>query len=384
MSHELNALGVEHMVLERGRPGQAWRDRWDSFTLVTPNWTMALPGSPYSGPDPEGHVPRDEIVSYLQAYARSTGTPIMEGVEARRLRAGDDGLHAETNVGEMAADDVVVCTGSFTRQHRPPALDGLSDHLIVASSDYRAPDQIPPGVAVVVGSGQTGCQIAEELHLAGRDVILACGRAPWSPRRLDGTDIVTWLSRTSFLDATLADLPSPAARLSANAQATGARGGHDLHFRTLQALGVRLAGHVAGTDGIRIGFRDDAAESVAFGDARWADLRTLLRAQLPAGGFDVPDMPVPPPFHAEPMQEVSLREVGAVVLAAGFRPDYRWIDPPVCDELGFPLTLDGASPTMSGLFFCGVHFMRTRRSALMFGVGPDAAVVARKVAERHT
>lgn len=166
----------------------------------------------------------------------------------------------------------------------------------------------------------------------------------------------------------------------ANVQATGARGGHDLHFRTLQALGVHLAGHVAGSDGTRIGFRDDAAESVAFGDARWADLRALLTAQLPEGGFEVPEMPIPAPFQAEPVADVRLEEVGAVVLAAGFRPDYDWIEAPVCDQLGFPLTVDGASPTVPGLFFCGVHFMRTRRSSLMFGVGRDAPIVAQSVA----
>ncbi len=381
VSHELNALGVDHVVLERSKPGQAWRGRWDSFTLVTPNWTMALPGSPYAGSEPEGHVSRDEIVGYLESYACSLTPPIAEGVDVTRLRVDDDGLHAETNVGEMVADAVVVCTGSFTRQHRPSVLDAIPEPLILSSSDYRTPDQVPPGSVVVVGSGQTGCQIAEELFLSGRDVVLACGRAPWQPRRLDDIDIVTWLNRTTFFDTTLASLPSPAARLLANPQMSGAAGGHDLHFRTLTALGVRLAGHVADSDGTRIRFHDDVADSVAFGDARWADMRALMSAQLPAQGFDIPDMPVPPPFRSEPVDEVSLREVGAVVLAAGFRPDYSWIDAQVCDELGFPLTLDGASLVVPGLFFCGVHFMRTRASAVMFGVGQDAAIVAHKVAQ---
>jgi putative flavoprotein involved in K+ transport len=297
------------------------------------------------------------------------------------LRVDDDGLHAETNVGEMVADAVVVCTGSFARQHRPAVLDAIPEPLILSSSDYRNPDQVPPGTVVVVGSGQTGCQIAEELFLSGRDVVLACGRAGWLPRRLDDIDIVTWLDRTTYFDTTLASLPSPANRLLANPQISGAGGGHDLHFRTLQALGVRLAGHVADSDGTRIRFHDDVADSVAFGDAVWADVRGLLSAQLPAGGYEVPELPVPPPFRSEPVDEVSLREVGAVVLAAGFRPDYSWIDAPVCDELGFPLTLDGASRVVPGLFFCGVHFMRTRGSAVMFRVGRDAAVVAQKVAQ---
>lgn len=381
VSHELEALGVEHVVLERAKPGQAWRDRWDSFTLVTPNWTLALPGSPYSGPEPEGHVSRDEIVGYLEDYARSVRSPIVEGVEVTRLRVDGDGLHAETADGERVADAVVVCTGSFARQHRPAVLDAVPDPLIVSSSEYRNPGQVPAGRVLIVGSGQTGCQIAEELARAGREVVLACGRAPWAPRRLDGTDIITWLDRTSFFDATVASLPSPAARFLANPQLTEAGGGHDLGFRTLQALGVRLAGHVTGCDGARIGFADDVADSVAFADEWWAGMRAIMRAQLPATGLGVPDLPVPPPFRSETVDEVSLRDVGAVVLAAGFRPDYGWIDGEVCDELGFPVTLDGASLMMPGLYFCGVHFMRARRSALLFGVGADAAIVAREVAE---
>ena len=130
---------------------------------------------------------------------------------------------------------------------------------------------------LIVGNGQTGCQLAEELHLAGRDVFLSCGRAPWVPRRLDGTDIITWLAKTTFLDQTVAELPSPAARLTANLQTSGAGGGHDLHFRTLQALDVNLLGHLARVDDSRAWFADDLGASVAFGDARWADLRQLLR-----------------------------------------------------------------------------------------------------------
>ena len=324
VSHELGLRGMSHTVLERARVAQAWRDRWDSFTLVTPNWSLSLAGSPYAGPDPEGFEPRDAIVAYF----------------------------------------------------------GASGTLVLDAADYRSPEQLPPGPVLVVGSGQTGSQLAEEFALAGRDVVLASSRAPWIPRRLDGTDAVTWLERSGFFDATLAELPSPAARLIANPVVTGRAGGHDLNWRTLQGLGVRLAGRLEAADADRIAFRDDLAESVAFGDARWADLRGLLAASLPARGYTVPELPEPEPFQAQAVGEVRTRDLAAVVLAAGYRPDYSWIDAPVCDELGFPVTRDGASTAVPGLYFCGVHFMRTRRSAILFGVGTDAAVVADQVAAR--
>jgi putative flavoprotein involved in K+ transport len=253
--------------------------------------------------------------------------------------------------------------------------------LVLDAHDYRNPGALEDGQVLIVGSGQTGCQLAEELNLAGRDVFLACGRAPWVPRRLDGLDIVTWLTRTSFYDQNLAELPSPSARLLANVQTTGAGGGHDLHYRSLQSLGVWLLGRLAGVDGNRASFADDLGASVAFGDARWADSCQLMKAELPARGYAVPELPIPAPFTYDPVCELDLRAVGAVIVTSGFRPDYRWIDFPITDEMGFPITEDGASTIVPGLYFCGVHFLRTRRSSLLFGVSEDAAIVARLVAD---
>ena len=366
--------------MEQARVAQAWRDRWDSFTLVTPNWTLDLPGSPYAGDDPEGHVPRDEIVAYLEGVA--VGAPIRDGVRVDALRAGAaSGFRLSTSEGDLHASTVVVCTGAYQRPFRPGGVSGFPPGVLVLdANDYRNPGALPDGQVLVIGSGQTGCQLAEELHLAGREVFLACGRAPWVPRRLDGLDVVTWLARTTFFDQTLVELPSPAARLAANVQATGAGGGHDLHYRTLQSLGVPLLGRLAGVDGNCASFSDDLGASVAFGDARWADICRLMTAQLPARGYAVPELQAPAPFTYDPVCELDLRPVGTVIVTSGFRPDYRWIDFPIADEMGFPITQGGASTVVAGLYFCGVHFLRARRSSLLHGVGEDAAIVARLVA----
>jgi cation diffusion facilitator CzcD-associated flavoprotein CzcO len=199
VSHELRAAQVEPVVLERARVAQAWRNRWDSFTLVTPNWTMDLPGSPYAGDDPEGHVPRDEIVRYLESYADGD---IREGVEVTGIRSASDGrLHLETSDGAMQAEAVVVCTGAYQSCHRPAAVAGFPEPVtVIDATEYRNPDQLPPGRVLVVGSGQTGVQLAEELQLAGRDPVLACGRAPWVPRRIGDRDVVSVLAEAGFFD----------------------------------------------------------------------------------------------------------------------------------------------------------------------------------------
>ncbi|TCC55308.1 FAD-dependent oxidoreductase [Kribbella pittospori] len=385
VSYELTALGIDHVVLERAQVGQTWRSLWDSFCLVTPNWTMSLRGATYAGDDPEGFVPRDEIVRYLERYASSFGAPVREGVAVDSLEPGPDGeFLLRTSVGELQAATVVVCTGAFQRPHRPEVVAGIpNDVTVVDAHDYRNPAALPPGKVLVVGSGQTGCQLSEELHEAGRDVFLACGRAPWLPRRTGGRDIVSWLKETTFFDTPLSALPSPAARLGANLLVTGQRGGHDLNYRTLQETGVHLLGHLAGVEDHRAYFAADLADSVAFGDARYADLRRLLTEQLPAKGITAPELPDPPPFHADPPLELDLKGF-VVIVTSGFRPDYtRWVRFPAFDAMGFPLTDDGASTLVPGLYFCGVHFLRKRKSAVLFGVGEDAAIVARSIARQQ-
>lgn len=385
VAHELAAQGVETVVFERARVGQSWRDRWDSFTLVTPNWTLDLPGQPYAGDDPEGHVRRDEIVDYLQRYADRLPFAVCEGVTVRGLcPTGEEDRYRyrlSLTDGDLLARTVVVCTGSFGVPHSPVEF-GSTGVLALDATAYRSPGELPPGPVLVVGSGQTGCQLAEELHLSGREVVLSCGRAPWLARRIAGLDIVTWLSRTPFFDMPLAALSSPVARLGANPQTTGARGGHDLHYRTLQALGVRLVGRVAQTDRSRVRFADDLADSVAFGDARAAEVRELLRG-APGIPLDAPELADPPPFHADSVPELDVSGFAAVITTSGFRPDYaRWVDLPVFDQLGFPVT-DGDCAAAPGLYFCGVHFLQRRSSSLMFGVGRDATTVATAIAHRR-
>jgi putative flavoprotein involved in K+ transport len=238
----------------------------------------------------------------------------------------------------------------------------------------------------VIGSGQSGCQIAEELHAAGRDVFLACGRAGWAPRRIGDRDVFWWLSETGQLDDPAGSLESPAARLDANLQATGHGGGHDLHYRTLRRRGVVLLGHFLGAKGRQARFAPDLGESVAWGDRRNAKLVERIRRLAAERGLPPPEIPEPEPFSPEAPERVDLSGFGAVVHAGGFRPAYEsWVRfSDAFDELGFPIHSDGASTVVPGLHFAGIHFLRKRKSSLLIGVGEDAAIVARRIAARAT
>jgi putative flavoprotein involved in K+ transport len=385
-SHELTRAGVEHLVLERGRIGETWRGRWESFCLVTPNWSVQLPGYGYDGEDPDGFMPRDEIVAYLERYAADFTAPVREGVEVRSLRrlAAREGYLLDTSSGPLEAQTVVMATGAYQKPHRPAGASSLPAGLLqIDVEGYHSPESLPQGKVLVVGSGQSGCQFAEELLESGREVCLSCGRAPWVPRRLGGRDIVWWLVESGIFDQPVESLQSPAARLISNPLATGHGGGHDLHLRTLQSMGVTLTGHFLDATGREARFAPDLAESLAWGDARYREFMDVFRKVAAERGLEPPEVDEPGPFDARAPERLDLSGFGAVIFAGGFRPDYRswlpWAD--AFDDLGFPLQRDGVSTVIPGLYFVGVHFLRKRKSSLLYGVGEDAGIVASTIAD---
>ncbi|GAC1613773.1 MAG: MSMEG_0569 family flavin-dependent oxidoreductase [Candidatus Dormibacteraceae bacterium] len=384
LSHELTRDGREHVILERGKLGQSWRTRWDSFCLVLPNWSVRLAGYPYAGPDPDGFMPRDQLVSYLGGYGASFRVPIREGVSVTALEPGEDGgFLLRTSEGEITSREVVLATGGNQRPHRPAPVGELPDSMpVIGAESSRHPDSLPGGGVLIIGSGQTGCQIAEDLLLAGRDVYIACGRAPWQLRRPGGRDIWEWMVGTDFLNMTLADLPSPQMRLAPNPQLTGRDGGHDLNYRTLQAAGATLVGHLLGADEGRAYFASDLAESVAFGDARYADLTEVVRKSAAAKGLPMPELPAPPPFVATAPESLALSAFGSAIVACGYRPDYTsWVHlPEAFDTMGLPIEEDGCSSVVPGLYVMGMPFQRKRTSATLFGVGEDAEALAERMA----
>jgi putative flavoprotein involved in K+ transport len=254
----------------------------------------------------------------------------------------------------------------------------------VLADDYRNPSGLPPGTVLIVGSGQTGCQLAEELQDAGRTVFVACGRAPWTPRQIEGRDWIWWTRASGWLERTHDKLPSPAARLMANPQATGHGGGHDMHYRTLHARGIELLGRYAGAEGSKIYFADDLAASVDFGDARLKDMLTAFNAHCSATGRGALEFEWPEPCRLTTRTELDVEKdgIGAVIWTSGYRPSYGWIKLPVFDEMGFPVQVNGCA-SVKGLYFMGVPWMRKLKSAILYGVGEDAEIVARHIVEER-
>jgi putative flavoprotein involved in K+ transport len=383
-SWHLSQAKVDHVVLEAGHVAETWRTRrWDSFRLVTPNRFVLLPGAEYNAADPDGFMSLAELINHLQTWADSFDAPVEEGCSVSSLDETDGGFLLTTRSGNVKARTVVVASGAYQRPYRPKGADSLPNGLVqLFAEEYTNPGDLPPGAVLIVGSGQTGCQLAEEIHQSGRKVFLACGRCVWIPRRLHGHDMVWWMVESGYMDRTPDKLPSPQARFLGNPQATGHDGGRDLHFRVLHDMGVELLGRYVGAEGTKIQLADDLASSVDFGDARLADMLKFIGGYYAVSGSTAPTFEMPPPLRVKTRTELDVAKdgIGAVIWTSGYRPDYDWVKFPVFDDMGFPVQTDGRT-AVPGLYFMGVHWMRKAKSSILSGVGEDAEVVARQIVE---
>jgi putative flavoprotein involved in K+ transport len=391
-SYWLKRHGREHIVLERaGQPGHAWRQRWDSFALVTPNWMFRLSGAEYNGPHPSGFMPRDEVVSTFVRYVTSNALPVSynQDVTAIEPLAGGPGYCVHTGQGSIEARNVVVATGLFQRARVPAFAGGLpADVQQLASEDYRNPAALAPGAVLVVGTGQSGCQIAEELRKSGRRVFLSVGTCGRAPRRYRGKDIFEWLELTGFLDRPPSVLPSSKARFAANPHVTGAGGGHDLNLHQFVRDGITLLGHLRGATDERIGLALDLHDSLAKVDQFEADLLAMIDAAIARERIDAPDehrIMLRDGYEQPKIAEVDIEAAGisTVIWAAGYQFDFGMVKLPVTDGDGFPVQRRGVT-AYPGLYFVGLPWLRTQKSGLLAGVGDDAAFIASHISAAST
>ncbi len=387
-SYCLTEHGVDHVALERGEVGDSWtRRRWDSFCLVTPNWSIRLPGAEYDGPDPDGFLPREDFVAYMERWTEAFGCPLRTGVTVARIGpAEDDAFSVETDAGPLRAPVVVVATGTMQVPRRPPFAERLSKRILQLDAEkYRTAAALPEGAVLVVGSGQTGCQVVDDLRLSGRQVLLSVGEAGRLPRRYRGQDCVAWQREIGLLDRTPDMLDSPAHRFRSDPHLTGRGGGRTISLHHFHRDGVRLLGMVAAVDGETVSFMDDLRRNMSDADAFamqfYADVDAFIvknRIDAPpptdkelSGGPPADDWSVPSTASID----LEAEGVSSVVWATGFSFDFGWIDYPVLDDMGYPVTDRGAT-TVPGLYFMGLNWMVRRKSGILYGVGDDARHVA--------
>jgi putative flavoprotein involved in K+ transport len=382
-SYYLQQQGREHLVLEQSaRPAHVWHDqRWDSFTLVTPNWSLKMPGAAYDGPDPDGFLSRDEIVAYFDRYVDQFQMPVRYNTRVTAVEARNgNGYRVTTPEQTFAADNVVIATGYEQHPRIPSAAASLSPAITqVHSSRYRNPQSLPDGAVLVVGSAQSGCQIAEELYQQGRQVFLCVGGAGRAPRRYRDNDIFTWLYRCGFFDITPDKLPMPRERFAAP-HVSGTMGGHTLDLHQFARDGVRLLGHLRGAAGEKITLAPDLHESLARVDHFEREVQKMVDGYIQSQGIDAPadELPQRRDGYEQPLvEEIDLEAEGisTIIWATGFTYDYGLVKAPVLDGGGFPLQTRGVT-NQPGLFFVGMPWMPSLKTGILPGVGESAAHIA--------
>lgn len=389
-SYHLKQRGVDHVVLEKHRIAHAWRDqRWDSFCLVTPNWQCRLPDFPYAGDDPEGYMLKDEIVDYLEAFASSFDPPVIEGTTVERVARRHDGrFEVSASTGDWICDDVVIATGGYDMPIIPPYAGKLDASILqMQTTEYRNPEQMPEGAVLVVGTGQSGVQLMEDLRIAGREVHLAVGPAPRSPRMYRGRDATDWLHEMGHYDLTVDNHPlGIEARAKTNHYMTGRDGGHEIDLRQFALDGLSLYGSLAGFEGTTARFLPDLEANLDDADKSYCGIRDAIDGYIAEKGIDAP---AAQPFEKvwRPEREVVELDLAAagitsVLWCIGFRADYAWIDLDVFDDHWRP-EFDRGVCDVPGAYFLGLGWLNTWGSGRFLAVGEDAGYLAECIASRQ-
>jgi putative flavoprotein involved in K+ transport len=389
MSYQLTQSGIEHVVLEKNQIAHSWKtQRWDAFCLVTPNWQCQLPGYPYQGSDPKGFMLRDEIVGYVEGYAKHISAPVKEGVAVTRLRQNAGGGFAlETSAGQITADAVVLAVSGYHVPKIPQMSDRLDRSVSqLHSSAYRNPEQLPDGDVMVVGTGQSGCQIAEDLHLAGRKVHLVVGSAPRCPRVYRGREAVEWLD-----DLGQYDLPVDQHKLkenvrkNANHYLTGRDGGRDIDLRKFALEGMSLYGRLKDIQDGQLQFGDDLAANLDNADRVYNGICGLIDEHIARNAIEAPlQSHYRPVWQPQELQgsaatlDPVAAGIGTVIWTTGFRSDWSWVELPIFDGAGYPTHRRGVT-SMDGVYVLGLPWLYTWGSGRFVGVGRDSDFIAKHI-----
>jgi putative flavoprotein involved in K+ transport len=386
-SHELTRRGIDHVVFEKHQMAHKWKtQRWDAFCLVTPNWQCQLPDHPYDGTDPHGFMVKDEIIAYVDRFIAKVRPPVWEDTNVSLVEKQGERFCVETSAGSVTADAVILATSLYSNPFVPRAAERLPETITqLHTADYRNAAQLPEGEVMVVGSGQSGCQIAEDLHLAGRRVHMVTGNAPRCARFYRGRDVVDWLADIGQYDITIAHDGMSKKKHDTNHYLTGRDGGRDLDLRKFALEGMALYGRMSGVAKGKMLFEPNLKANLDGADKVYNGINALIDRHIAAKGIAAPEPSVYQPLW-EPEREVEVLDLAAsgitsVVWATGFTPDWSYAALPIFDGTGYPVQRRGVTG-VDGAYVLGLPWLWTWGSGRFLAVGKDAAHVVEHLARR--
>ena len=386
MSEHLSLMGERHLVLERRRIAERWRsERWDSLVTNGPAWHDRFPNMEFNGTDPDSFPTKNQVAAYFEDYAKMIKCPIRCGVNVESVERvnGHAGFHVHTSQGDILAKNVVVATGPFQRPVIPPIIPDNGPVAQMHSISYRNPGQLVDGAVLVVGSGSSGVQIADELLRAGRKVFLSVGPHSRPPRSYRGRDFVWWLGVLGKWEAPAMKPGTEHVTIAVS----GAHGGATVDFRTLAHRGMTLLGMTQAYDKGLLTFAGDLAVNIARGDADYLALLEKADAYVEQHGIKLPHEPEARKFDpmpecvSDPILNLKIKDanIKTVIWATGFEPDYGWLKVDVTDAQGRPQHQRGVTAE-PGLYFLGLPWQSRRGSAFIWGVWHDAKYLVEQIA----
>jgi len=390
VSHSLGVAKLRYRLLERARIGETWRSqRWDSFYMNTPNSFTVMPGDKYNGANPEGFLNRNEFIDLLEDFATRRNICVELDTPVSHLALNEEGPTFEitTPRGEFRAKNVVIASGSLNRPRRPAFTANLPNRLLqIDASDYRNPSELPAGGVLVVGSGQSGGQIAEDLILAGRTTFLSTGHIGRLPRRYRGRDIVAWMVDMGLFDTPRREFVDPSGRIEPR-PLIGAR--HTISLQMLSAMGVILLGRFTGFDETtgRLVFAEDLTENLRYGDEVSQRFETLIDEFIEKEGIraekEVVEV-ITPKLPNPPIRSLDLIACGVVTViwCTGFEGNYDWVNVPgTLDDRGQPRQNNGVG-AVPGMYFAGMDFAVTRKSGTIMAVDEESRSLTEHIVAR--
>lgn len=386
MSEHLTNANIGHVVLEKNRVAESWRTaRWDSLRANGPAWHDRLPSKKIESVAQDVFTPKEQLVDYLDGYAKAFNAPIRTGVSVLSVKKlpKQQGFHVITTDGEYHAINIVAATGPFQVPVTPQIVPQDAGVLQMHSVDYRNPDQLPAGAVLVVGAGASGGQIAEELVSAGRKVYHSIGRHIRPPRFYRDREGAYWTGVLGRWDSVNRDNSARNIALAIS----GVHTKMPIDYRALAAKGTILLGRTEGFADGKLQIAKDLAENIEFGNKSYLDTLKVIDDYIAYNGLDLPEYPearnlLPiTEYETNPILEVDLAEAGitSIVWASGFKRDYSWLELDIFEEDGSPIQDMGVSKE-PGIYFLGLPFQTRRRSSFLFGVWYDAKYVADYIA----
>ena len=382
MSEHLTNQAVPHLVLERSRIAERWRTaRWDSLVANGPAWHDRFPNMEFQNLDPNAFAGKEAVAEYFVDYAKKFNAPIRCGVEVELVEknAGRSGFQVTTSDGVIEANRVVAATGPFQTPLIPPIVPNNAAVKQIHSHDYKNPEQLADGAVLVVGSGSSGTQIADELMRAGKQVYLSIGPHDRPPRTYRGHDFVWWLGVLGKWEMQVMDPSTQHVTISVS----GAHGGKTIDFKRLANRGMTLVGMTANYKEGVLSFAPDLAKNIANGDANYLSVLDEADAYVERTGIDLPEDPEARRVESEPdcvrhpLSELHLADhhINTIIWATGFSADYSWMKVDAFDESGKPQHQRGIS-SEPGIYFLGLPWQSSRGSSFIWGVWHDAKLLA--------